>query len=447
MPPPGMSLGSPKAEVVILGAGLAGLTAAYHLRDRDIVVLESRDRVGGRTLSGRHGAYWYNLGAQFVWDPRTVELCRGLGLEVAGGEGAESAVFVNGRLAVGRDPYRLLMKMPISWRDKAGFAFTIARLRRLASKRHGLDPELDAKSLTDVIGPTSPVTRTILEMATTSGTGLSMDEVSGAVGLGYAIHIFGGDVNDTLKAVRGGTQEITKTITEAIDPERVMLDCAVESVASTADHVVIRYRRTGGVVEELQAAACIAAITADSVLDAIPDLPAPKRVALEEMLPYAPIVSVAWLTDETEPMPWDRLLAVPVIGLSFELLSNNAFFARSADGGRRSPAGSLVTLSTGPRAEALSALDDAALVDRVRSDLLKMFPSARDVLERADTRVQRWRGLPRFRKGWLGRQKAIREPFGRIHFCGDYTAQPGTPGAVGSGYHAARAVRGLLERP
>ena len=200
-------------------------------------------------------------------------------------------------------------------------------------------------------------------------------------------------------------------------------------------------------MEELQATACIAAITADSVIEAIPDLPAAKRVALEEMLPYAPIVSVAWLTDETEPMPWDRLLAVPAIGLSFELLSNNAFFSRRADGWRRSPSGSLVTLSTGPRAEALSALDDAALVDRLRSDLLEMFPAARDVLERADTRVQRWRGLPRFRKGWLGRQKAIREPFGRIHFCGDYTAQPGTPGAVGSGYHAARAVRALLERP
>ena len=273
-----MSLATPKADVVILGAGLAGLTAAYHLRDRDIVVLESRDRVGGRTLSGRHGAYWYNLGAQFVWDPRTVELCRALGLEVAGGEGAESAVFVNGRLAVGRDPYRLLMKMPISWRDKARFAFTIARLRRLASKRHGLDPELDAKSLTEVIGPSSPVTRAILEMATTSGTGLSLDEVSGAVGLGYAIHLFGGDVNDTLKAVRGGTQEITRTITEVIDPERVMLDCTVESVASTPDHVAVRYRRNGGPLEELQATACIAAITADSVIEAIPDLPASKRV-------------------------------------------------------------------------------------------------------------------------------------------------------------------------
>jgi len=439
-----MSLGSAKADVVILGAGLAGMTAAYHLRDRDIVVLESRDRVGGRTLSGDHGPYWYNLGAQFVWDKRTIELCRALRLEVMAAEDAKSAVFVNGRLAVGRDPARLFMKMPISWRDKASFAFTIARLRRLASAMHGLDPELDAKSLGDVIGRAAPVTRAILDMATTSGTGLTADEVSGAVGLGYAIHLFGGDVNDTLKAVRGGTQQITKTITQAIDPERVMLECKVESVRSAADHVAVRYRRNGGAVEEVQAAACIAAMPADSAVEAIPDLPASKRSALEQMLPYAQIVSVAWLTDETEPMPWDRLLAVPVIGLSFELLSNNAFFTRHPDGPRRQ-GGTLVTLATGARGEALSALDDAAVVDRLRSDLLKMFPAEHEVLQRATTRIQRWRGLPRFRKGWLERQKTIREPFGRIHFCGDYTAQPGTPGAVGSGYHAAAAVRGLLD--
>ena len=439
-----MTAGSPKADVVILGAGLAGLTAAYHLRDRDIVVLEAGDRVGGRTLSGDHGDYWYNLGAQFVWDSRTVELCRGLGLDLAGGDGADSAVFVNGRLAVGRDPYRLLMKMPVSWRDKAAFALTIARLRRQASATKGLDPQLDAESLAEVVGPTSNLTKSILEMATTSGTGLSMDEVSGAVGLGYAIHLFGGDVNATLKGVRGGTQQITKTIAHAIDPERLMLDCKVESVTSSRDHVAVRYRRSGGEVEEVQAAACISAMPADAVLEALPDLPASKRAALGEMLPYAPIVSIAWLTDEHAPMPWDRLLAVPVIGLSFELLSNNAFFARRGDGARRRRGGTLVTLSTGPRADALASMEDGGVVDRVRADLLKMFPGTDDVLGRAVTRVQRWRGLPRFRKGWLARQKTIREPFGRIHFCGDYTAQPGTPGAVGSGYHAAAAVRRLL---
>jgi oxygen-dependent protoporphyrinogen oxidase len=439
-----MGRSSSNPDVVILGGGLAGLTAAYQLKDRDVLVLEARDRVGGRTLSGEHDGYWYNSGAQFVWDQRTLALCRGLGLEVVGGEGAKSAAFVNGRLAVASNPYSLLLKMPISWREKIDFAMTINRMRRVAARMHGLDPDLDAGSLADVIGEASGVTKRILEMASTSGTGLSPEEVSGAIGLGYAIHLFGGDVNATLKGVRGGTQQISKGITEAIDPERVMLHSKVESVETVGEHVVVRYRRSGGHIEEIEAAACISALTADAVLEVFPDLPASKRSALEAMVPYAKVVTVAWLTDERGPMPWDRLLAVPAIGLSFELFSNNAFFARLADGGVRRDGGAFVTLATGPRAEALWDLTDEAVVDRTRQDLLAMFPAAGGVIKRAGTRLERWYGLPRFRKGSLVRQAALRQPYGRVHFCGDYTAQPGTPGAVGSGFHAAVAVRGQL---
>src|SRR5439155_432376 len=144
---------------------------------------------------------------------------------------------------------------------------------------------------------------------------------------------------------------------------------------------------------EVEASVCISALTADAVLAAMPDLPEAKREALQNVLPYAPVVTVAWLSDEPGPMPWDQLLAVPAIGLSFELLSNNAFFVRR-DSTTRQKGGSLVTLATGPRAEALVALTDEAIVARVRADLLKLFPFERDVLERASTRVERWRGLP-----------------------------------------------------
>src|SRR3954471_18607179 len=41
------------ADVVVVGAGLAGLTAARHIQSKGAtaVVLEARDRVGGRTLN------------------------------------------------------------------------------------------------------------------------------------------------------------------------------------------------------------------------------------------------------------------------------------------------------------------------------------------------------------------------------------------------------------
>src|ERR687889_1376035 len=42
-----------EADVVVVGAGLAGLSAARELRSsgREVLVVEARDRVGGRTLN------------------------------------------------------------------------------------------------------------------------------------------------------------------------------------------------------------------------------------------------------------------------------------------------------------------------------------------------------------------------------------------------------------
>ena len=49
-------------DVVIIGGGLAGLSAAWRLRDWDIQLLESSDRIGGRIRSEKRGQYWMNWG-------------------------------------------------------------------------------------------------------------------------------------------------------------------------------------------------------------------------------------------------------------------------------------------------------------------------------------------------------------------------------------------------
>ena len=59
--------GEPRGNVAVIGAGLAGLTAAYRLRQRgfDVTVFETRDRVGGRVWTIRKGDYIMDLGAAF----------------------------------------------------------------------------------------------------------------------------------------------------------------------------------------------------------------------------------------------------------------------------------------------------------------------------------------------------------------------------------------------
>jgi len=57
------------ADVCIVGAGYAGLTAAYRLKQAGakVIVLEARNRVGGRSLTaGLKGGGWVDFGGQWV---------------------------------------------------------------------------------------------------------------------------------------------------------------------------------------------------------------------------------------------------------------------------------------------------------------------------------------------------------------------------------------------
>jgi putrescine oxidase len=75
-----------EADVVVVGAGIAGLSAAKALVDagREIVVLEARDRVGGRVLNIEIGGQANELGGQWIapYQSRARAYLEELGIEL-----------------------------------------------------------------------------------------------------------------------------------------------------------------------------------------------------------------------------------------------------------------------------------------------------------------------------------------------------------------------------
>ena len=91
------------ADVLVLGAGIAGLGAARALHEagRRVLVLEARDRIGGRILTHREPGFAHpvELGAEFIdgVTPGMEEAIEGSGVEVAE-TGGESWIVREGRL-------------------------------------------------------------------------------------------------------------------------------------------------------------------------------------------------------------------------------------------------------------------------------------------------------------------------------------------------------------
>jgi len=117
------------ADVVVVGAGFSGLTAARALEARglSVCVVEARSRVGGRTMAGTVGGVPVDLGGQWLGTHQTLIMA----------EVDAQGLTLDRQYESGRFALHLLGEKKTFSEDEEGLSF--AASRDLARARHRLD--------------------------------------------------------------------------------------------------------------------------------------------------------------------------------------------------------------------------------------------------------------------------------------------------------------------
>jgi oxygen-dependent protoporphyrinogen oxidase len=414
-------------DVVVVGGGMAGLAAAWALRDLDVVVLEASDRVGGRVRSERRGAYWLNFGAHVFAGPgsETDRLLRETGVEARDVPGALAGIEFDGRVVSGGRVETYPFRLPLPLRSRAALVRAGARIR-LGVARMG-DPMTyeNERTFAAWLGRVPDDVDALLRPTLQRSSGEPEDLAAG-YGIGY-FQLVWDRSGGLARNIIGGPATLAEALAAQLD---VRLNTPV--------HEVVR-DRDGVRVDDMRARAAILATPAHATHALAPGLPDDTRDALRQ-IPYGSYVVAAFLTNEQGPMPWDDVYAVAAARRSFNLFFNMANVLR---GGERADGGSLMVYSGAGLARRLWDEDDARIRDIYVADIDAMFPGAPDVVDQVV--VHRWeKGLPYVCPGRAKLQPALERPFGPFFLAGDYLGVRYTETAIATGVAAAAAARDRL---
>jgi oxygen-dependent protoporphyrinogen oxidase len=446
-----------RREVVVVGAGIAGLAAAWELRDRDVLVLEASDRVGGRIKSEPRGRYWLNFGAHVFGgaSSATGRLLDQVGVEAVTVPGVLTAVALNGKVVSSGRVETYPFRLPLGFADRLALVRLGVRLRlavgrygRIARPRPG-EPWTDRQarmlaylgdhSFADFLGRIPKSVDSIVRPTIERSSG-EPEDVAAGYGVGY-FHLVWNRGEGLSRNLIGGPSTFTEKLAAGLG-DRVHTSSRVEEVRPAGDGIHVRYLRDGE-TREVHADFAIVATPAYVTRSIVRGLPEETDRALGEIV-YGPYVVAAFLTGETSPMPYDHVYAMAVANKSFNMLFNMANVLRARDPDRQ-PGGSLMVYSGASLGRRLLQLSDDQIITTYLDDLKDVVPEAKSVIR--EVVVQRWeRGLPYPKPGRHRLQPALERSLGNVFLAGDYLGTWYTDTAIQTGLVAAGAVRAELVR-
>jgi protoporphyrinogen/coproporphyrinogen III oxidase len=445
------------ADVIVVGAGIAGLAAAWHLRHLRLLVLEASGRAGGRIRSEPRGDYWLNFGPHLFPGPDTVlgNLVTGAGLRTAPAAGSTLGLTFRGRVVAsgGTWSYPLRLPLPLAARvslTRAGMTIRrgVRAYARLGQARPG-DTEAgvrqrllsfaDERSFTDLLGPLHPDADAILRAAIRR-VSAEPEELSAGAGMAQFAATFSGPGTSLHYNLPGGTSRLAQALAAGL-PGSLRTGCPVTAIRQDEGFAEVEWLE-GGAIRRASCAQVIAAVPAGLAREIIKDLPGPVADGLGAVR-YGPYVVASLLTGERSAMPWDGIYAMVTPGLAFNMFFNTVSSVREP-GGARQPGGSLMIYGAAGLGRRLLDRTDGQVRDVFLRDLATIFPELPGLV--TEMEVQRWpEGIPFSAPGRHRWQAVLEQPVGRVHLAGDYLgARGGMDTAAVAGYEAAQRAMAAL---
>jgi oxygen-dependent protoporphyrinogen oxidase len=434
-------------KIIVVGGGIAGLTAAYTLQKDgfDVEVLERNDEAGGRMRSERHGDFVVDRGAQFIASSyknmRALVDELGLKPQVRRLKTGRGATLRNGKFVSGNYAgYKAIFRArDLSWSSKLRLPRIIIELRKnkalldfyAIEKAAPLDDasahdwalsRFGREVLDYLIEPPFASTFTVLP-----------ENLSRAFVLATIDYMFGGF---RLSAFHGGNGLLSQTLASKL---RVRTSAEVARIAQDADGATVTL--AGG--ETLHADAVVVATPGNHVARLCDTLPDGERRFFEGVR-YASSIICFVMTSDLEADPGiyglgiGRKEGVRLYGMAMENPKEGAV-----------PDGKTMfncAISEAYAAELMHRSDDeiaAAALDELRKLPLRGLDKTEKVV------VHRWPELvPQFYHGYiraLADFKQRRDRSDRLFFAGDYLVGPYTEAALTSGLRAAADIQRRFE--
>jgi monoamine oxidase len=442
-----------EADVVVVGAGLAGLSAARSLRASgcDVAVVESRDRVGGRVLNHQlPGGEVVEIGGEWIGPQqlRINKLVAELGLETFPTyDTGENLLDLNGKVKryTGEIPPlpkaalvdlgqsqlrfdRLAKRVPLEapwaadraerW-DEETFATWMRRNTRTASARFFWEVFCEA------VFAAEPQDMSLLHALAYTHSGGGVNSLMGVRNAAQQDRVV------------GGSQLIAELLTEPLGDD-LYLSAPVRKINQRADGVTVE--ADGVTLRARRAIVSIPPVLAGRIAYE-PALP-PQRDLLTQKMPAGSVIKINVVYDE----PFWR-----AEGLSGQAAGDRAPIRFTFDNSPPSGTpGVLVCFLEGAQARRFGRIDADARRRAVLASLVGYFGKRAskpiDFIEQ-DWSAEEWtRGCygAHLAPGvWTQFGPALREPIGRIHWAGTETAAVWSgymDGALSSGERAAAEV-------